>query len=271
MRTTSARGADEGPAGLRPQGDLPRPLCGVAQYAEGAPFVAENPSRRCKGLRDLRPYRLRGGRPVQRVREPVDRRRSPGRHARLRLRPARRDRSGPGRRLRRRPSARSSPAAREAVRGGDLRRRGRPVGREDQHPPADLRRAGRRRARVRRDGGRRRDGRRPPQGALRGGSARSSRPCRWRSRRSVTPRARPRNGWCRSATSRPPSSTAAAPGRASSPGSARPGWRCCSASATDHRRRRPRTTLRPPSRTASRGSHPGDDDTGAEPPVAPPG
>ena len=40
--------------------------------------MAENPSRAAQDLRDLRPHRLRRGRPLQRVREPARRRRTPG-------------------------------------------------------------------------------------------------------------------------------------------------------------------------------------------------
>ena len=111
-----------------------------------------------QGPRDLRPDRLRRGRPLQRVREPADRRRPARRHARLLLRPARRHRPRAGQRLR--PDARHDllQRRREALRGGDLRRRDRRRRRRRPDLPADLRRPGRRRARVRRDGrrGRRR-------------------------------------------------------------------------------------------------------------------
>ena len=49
----------------------------VLNYAEGVLFVAENPQQHAaQGRRDLRPDRVRRGRPVQRVREPAGGRRS---------------------------------------------------------------------------------------------------------------------------------------------------------------------------------------------------
>ena len=80
--------------------------------------------RAAQDQRDLRPDRLRRGRPLQRVREPAPRRRADGRPQRPQLRPARRDRAGAGQRVRadaRRDLHRDA----EAVRGGDLRRAGR--------------------------------------------------------------------------------------------------------------------------------------------------
>ena len=77
----------------------------VLTYADGVLFVAENLVQgAAQGQRDLRPDRVRRGRPLQRVREPAGRRRTDGRPARLLLRPARRDR--PGHRHRVRPDAR---------------------------------------------------------------------------------------------------------------------------------------------------------------------
>ena len=58
-----------------------------------------------QGQRDLRPDRLRRGRPVQRVREPAHRRHPAGRRARLLLRPAGRHRPLAGQRLRADPRA----------------------------------------------------------------------------------------------------------------------------------------------------------------------
>ena len=103
----------------------------VLTYAGGVLFVAENPSTRAaQGQRDLRPDRLRRGRPVQRVREPARGRRPDGRPARLLLRPPGRHRPGAGQRVRPDPR-RDLHRAAEAVRGGDLRGRGR------RRPPAD--------------------------------------------------------------------------------------------------------------------------------------
>ena len=107
-----ARAADEGPGGLRAQGHRPRPVRGRRAVRRRRPVRLREPlAGAAQGLRDLRPDRLRGGRSLQRVREPADRRRAAGRHARLRLRPARRDRPRAGQRLRADRSARSSPAA----------------------------------------------------------------------------------------------------------------------------------------------------------------
>ena len=103
----------------------------VLTYAGGVLFVAENLSTRAaQGQRDLRPDRLRRGRPVQRVREPAPRRRPACRPARLLLRPARRHRPGAGQRVRA-DAGRDLHRAAEAVRGGDLRRRGRRAGSPD--------------------------------------------------------------------------------------------------------------------------------------------
>ena len=83
-----ARAADEGPRRLRAQGHLARSVDG------GRPVRRRHPARlrerlagAAQDLRDLRPDRLRRGRPLQRVREPPHRRGPPRRHARLRLRP----------------------------------------------------------------------------------------------------------------------------------------------------------------------------------------
>ena len=130
----------------------------VVQYADG---VAASSRRTLRSLHKISEIydrvALRRGRPLQRVREPADRRRPAGRHARLRLRPARRHRPRAGQRLRADPGHDLLQRRREALRGGDLRRRGRATtadGRPDL--PADLRRPGGRRARVRRHGRRRR-------------------------------------------------------------------------------------------------------------------
>ena len=80
-----ARGAVAGRRAVRRRHPVRRrePLAGAAQ-----------------GQRDLRPDRVRRGRPLQRVREPPDRRRPARRHARLLLRPPRRHRPRPRQRLR---------------------------------------------------------------------------------------------------------------------------------------------------------------------------
>ena len=103
----------------------------VVQYADGVLFVSENPSQALhKVSRDLRPDRVRRGGPLQRVREPADRRRPARRHARLRLRPPRRHRPRAGQRLR--PDARHDllQRRREALRGRAVRGRDR-----RQRPP----------------------------------------------------------------------------------------------------------------------------------------
>ncbi len=181
-----------------------------------------------QGQRDLRPHRVRRGRQLQRVREPPDRRRPAGRHARLLLRPPRRHRPRPGQRLR--PDARHDllQRRREALRGGDLRRRGRRHGRGRPDLPAHLRRTGRRRARLRGHGWLDREGRRrtsrsttrpaPPS------TTPSSSPCR------PSVRARPRPARSRRATSRSRCWTAPAPSSASSSASPQPS--CAGSSAT---------------------------------------
>ncbi|CAA9369152.1 MAG: Proteasome subunit alpha, bacterial, partial [uncultured Nocardioidaceae bacterium] len=96
-----ARAADEGPGGLRPQGHLARPQRGRPAVRRRDPLRLGEPVRgAAQDQRDLRPHRVRRGRPLQRVREPADRRRPARRHARLLLRPARRHRTCPGQRLR---------------------------------------------------------------------------------------------------------------------------------------------------------------------------
>ena len=150
---------------------IARGRCVVAlQYADGILFVSENPlAGAAQGQRDLRPDRVRGGRSLQRVREPPDRGRTARRHARLRLRPARRHRSRARQRLRPDPRHDLLHGWREALRGRDLRRRGGRRARGRPAVPAHLRRPGRRRARICRDGWRGRDGRHPPDRALRRG------------------------------------------------------------------------------------------------------
>ena len=124
----------------------------VLQYADGIAVRRREPlARPAQDQRDLRPDRVRRGRQVQRVREPADRRRPARRPARLLLRPPRRHRPRPGQRLR--PDARHDlHRVEQALRGRDRRRRGRRDRRRRPDLPAHLRRLGRRRARVRRDG-----------------------------------------------------------------------------------------------------------------------
>ena len=98
----------------------------VVRYADGVLFVSENPSAALHKISEIYDrHRVRRGRPLQRVREPADRRRPAGRHARLLLRPARRHRARARQRLR--PDARHDLLQRwrEALRDRDLRRRGR--------------------------------------------------------------------------------------------------------------------------------------------------
>ena len=142
----------------------------VVQYADGVLFVSENPSQALHKVSEIYDrIALRRGRPLQRVREPPDRRRPAGRHARLRLRPPRRHRARAGQRVR--PDARHDLllGRREAVRGRAVRRRDRRAGPRRPDLPAHLRRPGGRRARLRGDGRRRRHGRGVLQGAVRRG------------------------------------------------------------------------------------------------------
>ncbi len=150
----------------------------VVRYADGILFVSENPSAgAAQGQRDLRPDRLRGGRPLQRVREPPDRRRPPGRHARLLLRPPRRDRPGLA-------NAYAQTLGTIFSTGGE-----KPYEVEifvaevgdaaERRPglPAHLRRPGRRGARLRRDGRRGRLGHDVPPGALQPRAVAATRRC----------------------------------------------------------------------------------------------
>ena len=95
------------------------------QYAGGILLVAPEPVQRAaQDQRDLRPDRVRRGRPVQRVREPAQGRGPLRGHHRLPVRPPRRDR--PRHRQLVRPAARHHlHREHEAVRGRDRRRRGR--------------------------------------------------------------------------------------------------------------------------------------------------
>ena len=202
----------------------------AVQYADGILFVVREPvAGAAQGLGDLRPDRVRRGRPLQRVREPAHRRRPPRRHARLRLRPPRRHRPRPRQRLRADARHDLLQRWREAVRGGALRRRDRR--RRGRRPalPADVRRPGRRRARLRRDGRRGRRRRAAPQGALRRGRIPRRRAPASPSPRWDTPR--PRTGSSPPTTSRWRCSTAPARSPASSSGCAPRGSTSCSASA----------------------------------------
>ena len=166
-----ARADDEGPGRLRAQGHR------AGTFGRGDPLRRRRAVRLREPLRgaaqdqrDLRPDRLRRGRSLQRVREPPDRRRAPRRHARLLLRPARRDRSRPGQRLCPDPGHDLLLGRREALRDRDLRRGGRGHARGRPGLPAHLRRPGRRGARRRRDGWRGRVRHEVPRGALHPGA-----------------------------------------------------------------------------------------------------
>ena len=87
--------------GLRAQGDRARPLAGGRAVPRGHRLRLGEPlAGAAQGQRDLRPDRVRRRRSLQRVREPPHCRGAAGRHARLRLRPARRDRPRARERLR---------------------------------------------------------------------------------------------------------------------------------------------------------------------------
>ena len=172
----------------------------VVRYADGVLFVSENPSaalHKISEIYDRIAFAAVG--PLQRVREPPHRRRPAGRHARLLLRPARRDRPRAGQRLRPDPRHDLLQRGREALRDRDLRGRGRRLGRRRPGLPAHLRRPGRRGARLRRDGWRGRGGDDVPQGALhrrplarRGPGPRGRRARAERDRAPRHPGARPR-------------------------------------------------------------------------------
>ena len=88
-----ARADHAGPLGVRPQGHRPRSQRRRAQLRGRRAVRRREPvDRPAQGQRDLRPDRLRRGRPLQRVREPALGRGADGRPARLLLRPARRHR-----------------------------------------------------------------------------------------------------------------------------------------------------------------------------------
>ena len=131
----------------------------VLTYADGVLFVAENASSALHKVSEIYDrIGFAGGRQVQRVREPAGGRHPARRPAWLLLRPPRRHRPRAGERLR--ADARHDlHRAAEALRGGDLRRRGRRDAGRRPAVPALLRRHDRRRAGVPRDGraGRRAD------------------------------------------------------------------------------------------------------------------
>ena len=97
----------------------------VLQYDDGIAFATENPSRALHKVSEIYDrIALRGGRQVQRVREPAGRRRPVRRPARLLLRPRGRQRARARQRVR--ADARHGVHHRvQAARGRDRRRRGR--------------------------------------------------------------------------------------------------------------------------------------------------
>ena len=138
----------------------------VVTYADGVLFVAENPSSTLHKVSEI--YDRIGFAAVGRYNEFENLRvgrRPAGRRPRLLLQPPRRHRPGHRQRLRADPR-RDLHRADEAVRGGDLRRRGGRHRRERPALPAHLRRLGRRRARLRRHGRPGRGRHRPPARAL---------------------------------------------------------------------------------------------------------
>ena len=97
----------------------------VLQYDGGILFVGAEPVHRAaQDQRDLRPDRVRRGRPVQRVREPAQGRGQVRRHDRLPVRPAGRDRTRAGQLVRADPRH-DLHRQQQAVRGRDRGRRGR--------------------------------------------------------------------------------------------------------------------------------------------------
>ncbi|BDZ43516.1 hypothetical protein GCM10025865_28150 [Paraoerskovia sediminicola] len=149
-----ARAAHAGPGRLRAQGDRPGKVRGRRRVrrrdrvrdAEPVPGPAQD-------LGDLRPHRVRRGGQVQRVREPAGRRGPVRGPARVLLRPLGRRCPRAGERLR--ADARHGLHDRvEAARGRARRRGGRADRGAGPDLPALVRRDGRRRARVRGDGGR---------------------------------------------------------------------------------------------------------------------
>ena len=164
----------------------------VVQYADGVLFVAENPSQAlhkvCE-IYDRIAFAAVG--PLQRVREPAHRRGPPRRHARLLLRPARRHRPRPGQRLRPDPRHDLLQRRREALRGGDLRRRGRrraPRTTRSTGSPTTARSPTSTGYAVMGGAGRRRGG--VPRGALRRGRLARATPLRARRRRPRATRER---------------------------------------------------------------------------------
>ena len=172
----------------------------VLTYADGIALRGREPVvGAAQDQRDLRPDRLRGSRQVQRVRKPAGGGRPTRRHARLLYDRQGRHRPRSGQRLRADPRL-DLHRAQQAVRGGDRRRRGRRDARRRPDLPAHLRRVGRRRAGLRRDGrpGRadhHQPARAPPAGrhAGRGGAGRAARPGE-RLRRAADSHRRPAGG-----------------------------------------------------------------------------
>src|SRR5690606_35209618 len=135
-----SRAAGPGQGRVRPQGDRPGPVDhrpGVRHRP--APHGGEPFPLAAEDRRGLRPYRLRRGRPIQRIRHPAQGGGAPGRPDGLPVQPRRRQRHVPGHRLR--PDARRHLQPRpEAVRGRDPHRRAGP-GRGGEPPlPGLLRR-----------------------------------------------------------------------------------------------------------------------------------
>ena len=173
-----ARADDEGQGRVCPEGHRSRSVPRRPRVPGRHPAGRREPVDAApQDLGDLRPDRVRGGRQVQRVREPADRRGSARRPQGLLLLPGGRDREGARQRL--------LPGAREhlhrgaqAVRGGDPGRRAcRRRQRQERDVPYRLRWLDRGRAQLRGDG--RPGGGDPPvsQGALPGGDSPSPRRC----------------------------------------------------------------------------------------------
>ncbi len=207
----------------------------VLTYSGGVLFVAENHSTALHKVGgDLRPDRVRRGRPVQRVREPAHRRDPARRRPRLLLRPPRRHRAVAGQRLRADPRCDLLRAA-EAVRGRAVRGRGRAC-QFGCRPavPDHLRRVDHRRAAVRGDGRADRADRHQAARGLPGGDGagrgdRRSRCAGCRPHRAARPtgRARPAAGCSASARWRSRCWTGPGRGGRSAAWSARPWSRCC--------------------------------------------
>ncbi len=120
-----ARAGHEGPGRLRAQGNRARTVGRRGRLRPRHRLRRREPvARPAQGVRDLRPHRLRGGRALQRVREPAGRGHPLRRPARLLLRPHRRHGPGAGQHVCPDARGRVHPGV-QALRDRDRRGRGR--------------------------------------------------------------------------------------------------------------------------------------------------